>query len=1042
MAVAHAWVGNQSATGFGVTVKATGAIRVKAGTNTGVTTGVVFSTSVTPSSGYATCQVTGLTPNTQYYYVVEEAGVLSTTTGRARTFPTAGTAANFTVAFSSCLETGNTLRTAFDRVVSLNPMFFAHRGDFHYGDNSSTSEATQRGLLDAQIQVNLGLKAMLAQTPTYYHQSDHDAGANDADPGPYTVPIQNATKMLTPQTSYPVAGTLAYAFTVGRVRMIFLDSRSPAKSLKAATDNSSKTMLGAAQKAWLKTELLRSEPLKIMFGDTVWIQTPDSGEDSWSSFNTERTELGNFIRTNNLVQNVLYCGGDSHSIMADSGVNNAWGGFAVMGGASLGQSASIKGGPWSQGATGGPGQFGHITVTDNGSTLTWAYAGYRSTGATAHTLSRSISTSTVTPPVDPEPVTPDPTTPTEPLPPAPAVGAVKNIFATEAEIQSLPVTGTAWDRVKAISTTDPGVGQLGAISSTHGPSLIVMALRWRRDGGGLGRQVVIDHALQALATYDDPIDQPLNPYRQIGAYVRALDLVDASMATPVPGTGLTLGALYDRLVTYDFLTATGVSGNARWANALETTRDSGSNWGSMARDMVAAIGLIRGNQVWIDLARKSHKRMLGDLTVHNQGTSGTSTNPRFTTQTSISAAWFPAGYSYPDTTGAINPAVADLDLAGANAVEASRGSAAPPLSASGLGYTMESWEGMVATSLLFLHAGYPDALTWGNNAIARNAANFNRYGGWTDNASTQAARRFLAHLCNYLFGTTYNAIPVVDAQAGRRMLPDVIPWLVQGSWSNTGSGGGTTPVVVPPTVSLTLALAAQERTIDAQATVTAGSSPALTARFDWGDGSASTVDSSPPFAALHTYSTAGPKTVSVTVTAQDGSTATTSATRTLPQPGVTTPTAAFTATTATRGRTPHTVRFTLAGTASGNATSVVADVDFGDGQGLVNAPLSGTFDHTYQASSFPASFIARVTVTQASTAEVVTRSVAITVDAPLEQASYLELFGYKEEGTVVPLRAPSTGLLRARGFTDAVALPQAEYDALPVKDPSTLYITF
>jgi hypothetical protein len=58
-------------------------------------------------------------------------------------------------------------------------------------------------------------------------------------------------------------------------------------------------------------------------------------------------------------------GGDAHMVAIDDG-SHAEGGFPVMHAGALDRPGSKKGGPYSEGAVPGAGQFGLVTVLDDG----------------------------------------------------------------------------------------------------------------------------------------------------------------------------------------------------------------------------------------------------------------------------------------------------------------------------------------------------------------------------------------------------------------------------------------------------------------------------------------------------------------------------------------------------------------------------------------------------------------------------------------------------------------------------------------------------
>lgn len=89
-----------------------------------------------------------------------------------------------------------------------------------------------------------------------------------------------------------------------------LSSRSPV----ADTDDASKTMLGATQKAWWKAQILADEqagiPLKAtMLGNRLY--GADGNTDTYTAYSTERDELENYLDTNDIGGH-LWCAGDQH----------------------------------------------------------------------------------------------------------------------------------------------------------------------------------------------------------------------------------------------------------------------------------------------------------------------------------------------------------------------------------------------------------------------------------------------------------------------------------------------------------------------------------------------------------------------------------------------------------------------------------------------------------------------------------------------------------------------------------------------------------
>jgi phosphodiesterase/alkaline phosphatase D-like protein len=399
------WVGEPRSDGFTIAVKTTGAttVRMVVSTSADLSAGRVWSTSATPSAGaWTKHRFSGLSASTTYYYSAEIDGVLNST--RKASTATTPASGSFSFAFASCLNTGNDGGGVFEQIMSKAPTFFAHLGDWHYQNIVVNDEAQYRAAMEGQVTGSAGLRAMLASVPTTYSPSDHDSGSNDWSPGPgvQTPAFLAMYQELVPHHDFGAsdASAVYQTWVVGRVRFIVLDERSH-RSSDAAADNASKSMLGDAQKVWLKAQLLQPEPVKILVGDVSWIGDTAAGTDkngdNWGSFSTERAEIAQFIRENAL--NVVYIHGDTHALVMDDGANSP-GGIPVFGAAPLGQSTSVSSsGPFPQGSyptaanqgfTGH--QFGLCSVTDTGgTTITLAFSGIDAGGTVRLSMTKAYT---------------------------------------------------------------------------------------------------------------------------------------------------------------------------------------------------------------------------------------------------------------------------------------------------------------------------------------------------------------------------------------------------------------------------------------------------------------------------------------------------------------------------------------------------------------------------------------------------------------------------------------------------------------------------
>ena len=193
--------------------------------------------------------ITGLQPDTAYYYAVEADGVVDTTNiGRFRT-PAEG-AFSFTLAFGACADTGSN-HPIFDTIRGHQPLFYLNTGDLHYEDIGTNDPGRFQRAYE-RVLAQPRQAALYRSVPIAYMWDDHDYGPNDSDA---TAPGRTAARLTYQEyvPHYPLAAgsgdvPIYQAFTIGRVRFIMTDTRSE-RSPKSAPDTAAKTMLGAVQKA-------------------------------------------------------------------------------------------------------------------------------------------------------------------------------------------------------------------------------------------------------------------------------------------------------------------------------------------------------------------------------------------------------------------------------------------------------------------------------------------------------------------------------------------------------------------------------------------------------------------------------------------------------------------------------------------------------------------------------------------------------------------------------------------------------------------------
>lgn len=311
--------------------------------------------------------VTELTPGHEYWWAIEVDGEVDVArTGSTKTAP-AGPA-TFTFAFASCTRTASNGQV-FDAIRDLDPLFFILGGDYGYEDLVSADPLKFAAVYGRNVRMP-AQQSMLLATPLVYVWDDHDYGGNDADRYSRSRPaVREAYEQYVPHYGLTGAdGPIYQAFSVGRVRFLITDTRSARDR-----ETSPPTMLGEQQKEWLKQELVAARDthaLIVLVNGVPWIAPEQAGADHWAGFAEERAEIATFIDEHD-IENLVMLSGDAHMVAIDDGTNNTFAasgepGFPVFHAAALDRRGKVKGGPYSEGAVPGGGQFGLVTVTDAG----------------------------------------------------------------------------------------------------------------------------------------------------------------------------------------------------------------------------------------------------------------------------------------------------------------------------------------------------------------------------------------------------------------------------------------------------------------------------------------------------------------------------------------------------------------------------------------------------------------------------------------------------------------------------------------------------
>jgi phosphodiesterase/alkaline phosphatase D-like protein len=394
--VTYMWVGGVRSATASVAAKVTptgASCRLAVATDSALTSPVYSTAVAAGSDGWVQVSIAGLAVSTSYFFGIEINGALDATRGKFTTLSTPGSPQSFSFAVASCAVTGATGPT-FTNILNRSPLFFAHLGDLHY-DNILTNDTTAFVSRYETTLASATQGPLYRNVPIEYVWDDHDFGINDSDRTHPAAPAAAAAfrKCVPAAALAATDGQGIYrSWQVGRAWMIATDLRSY-RDPDANADGVNKTMLGITQKAWFKAQLLTARdtgaPAIFWFCSSVWNSKSPYARldvtdlDHWGSFATERTELANFIRDNDIPPVVALCG-DAHQLSQDGSGRNS--DFATGGGAPVATfvnspleqiTANLsRGDKWTQGPVEANKQYGVVTVQDDGASFHWSWQGF------------------------------------------------------------------------------------------------------------------------------------------------------------------------------------------------------------------------------------------------------------------------------------------------------------------------------------------------------------------------------------------------------------------------------------------------------------------------------------------------------------------------------------------------------------------------------------------------------------------------------------------------------------------------------------------
>ena len=244
-------------------------------------------------------EVKGLRPFTKYVaqFSDDEGNVLARSSHPFRTSPKKGHKARFSVGFGGGARYNPPKERIWKTIAGRKPHAFLFLGDNLYQDKP-THRNLQR-VYYYRRQMRPEFVQLTSATACYAIWDDHDFGDDDVSGGldpfkpTWKVPVWKVFKENWPNPYFGGGEKQPgcwFDFSIGDVDFFMTDGRYYRDFKKG-------TMLGPAQKKWLKEKLTASTAtFKVIASGTLWTETADKGgKDSWWGVPQEREEIFSLI---------------------------------------------------------------------------------------------------------------------------------------------------------------------------------------------------------------------------------------------------------------------------------------------------------------------------------------------------------------------------------------------------------------------------------------------------------------------------------------------------------------------------------------------------------------------------------------------------------------------------------------------------------------------------------------------------------------------------------------------------------------------------
>lgn len=255
-----------------------------------------------------------LPPGSAWEYEVEVDGVVAPTArGRLRLAPGDGPA-RVRLALASCMDAvSQPVQPSWYLLRAERPDLLLLLGDNVYCDSTDPAVAFAAHLRQRSVRE---FAAVAREVPVLATWDDHDYAGDDTDrtaPGKADALRTFRAVFPDPGAGLPEAPGTFFRARWGPVELFVLDVRSW-RDPNQAPDGPDKTILGAAQEAWLLEGLSASRaPFKLVCSGSTFAAVPHDG---WARFTHARARLFQEIARRR-VEGVLLCSGDLHRCQVD-----------------------------------------------------------------------------------------------------------------------------------------------------------------------------------------------------------------------------------------------------------------------------------------------------------------------------------------------------------------------------------------------------------------------------------------------------------------------------------------------------------------------------------------------------------------------------------------------------------------------------------------------------------------------------------------------------------------------------------------------------